>query len=100
MGTTDEYGYNEAQVEQVKSSFEQISANLMNTVGEIGDATNSSASIWESPSYAQFKVKLDDFEVNAEALGRCVNAFNEWLCGLQSQYDRVDNNATEMWGSF
>ncbi len=100
MAATDSYGYSDSQVQQVKSSFDTNAAQFRSIVSEVGNATNSTAAIWNSPAYATYKVKLDNFAENAEALESCVKAFEGWLDGVVGTYAAVDTAAAETWSGF
>jgi len=98
--TTGTYGYDQGQVQQVKTSFETNASQFRSIVTEVGNATNSTAAIWDSPAYATYKVKLDNYADNAEALERCVNAFDQWLDGFVTSVNAVDDAAAETWSGF
>jgi hypothetical protein len=94
------YGFDGATVDQVVASLEDVAGKLLETVGQIGEATAVAAGAWQSGSYVDFRAKLDDYKENAMALSSCVHAVKEWSIMSKGCFGTVDSNNADSWHVF
>ena len=90
-------GYNDAELSNAVTSFEETASSFMDVVTQIGDATSTAVGVWEADSYIDFKANLDNYTDNANQLSACVQAVKSWAEGVKLGYDGVDQRESEKW---